>query len=95
MASMPELAPSDRNRFLETSSVITRIEYTRDRISYSTYAGSSDLLRLTRKPGKIAVDGIVLTEQSETDGNGYTWKELAAGGVLHLKHSGKEVVISF
>ena len=36
MASMPELAPSDKNRFLGTSSLVTNIQYQKDRIIYST-----------------------------------------------------------
>jgi hypothetical protein len=93
MASMPELAPSDKNRFLGATSLVTNILYQKDRIIYSTYAGSSDVLHLTTKPLKISVDGIEMKEAGIDGREGYTWKPLTAGGVLHLKHSGKKVIV--
>ena len=93
MASMPELAPSDRNRFLGTSSLVTNILYQKDRIIYSTYDGSSDVLRLTSKPQKITADGIELKDSAIAGPEGYGWQPLNVGGVLNLKHSGKKVII--
>jgi hypothetical protein len=93
MASMPELAPSDKNRFLGTSSLVTNILYQKDKIIYTTYAGASDVLRLTTKPDKITVDGSELKESAMAGPEGYAWKPLTIGGVLRIKHSGKEVII--
>jgi hypothetical protein len=93
MASMPELAPSDKNRFLGTSSLVTNILYQKDKIIYTTYAGASDVLRLTSKPEKITVDGSELKESAMTGPEGYLWQPLTIGGVLRIKHSGKEVII--
>jgi len=56
MAALPELAPSDKNRFLGTSSVVTFISYNHVAISYSTYDSATDMLRLTAKPDKITCD---------------------------------------
>jgi hypothetical protein len=95
MASMPELAPSNKNRFLGTSSLVTDIQYQKDRMIYTTYAGASDVLRLKSKPQKITVDGIELKEADTSGSEGYTWKPLNIGGALHLKHSGKKVIIFF
>jgi hypothetical protein len=94
MTSMPGLAPSDKNRLLGTSSLVTNILYQGDKIIYSTYAGASDVLRLTSKPEKITVDGTELKEAATADSEGYSWKPLSAGGVLRLKHSGIKVIIS-
>jgi hypothetical protein len=92
MASMPELAPSDKNRFLGTTSLVTSILYERDKISYSTFSGAADVLRLTSKPKKITVDGIEL-EKATPGSTGYEWKTLTSGGVLRIIHSGKKVII--
>jgi hypothetical protein len=93
MASMPELAPTDKNRFLGTTSLVTNILYQKDRIIYSTYGAGADILRLTDKPKKITVDGIELKESTGVDTVGYTWNVSDVGGVLRVKHSGKEVTI--
>jgi hypothetical protein len=93
MASMPELAPSNKNRFLGTSSLVTNIHYQDDRILYSTFAGASDVLHLVSKPKKITVDGLNLKEAEDPDSEGYLWKPLSGGGVLRLKHIGIKVII--
>jgi hypothetical protein len=94
MASMPELAPPGKNRFLGTTSLVTDIRYERDMISYSTYSGSSDVLHLVSKPGKITVHGVNMKEAMAPDSVGYSWKPLSSGGILRLKHTGKKVIIS-
>ncbi len=93
MASMPELAPSDKNKFLGTTSLVTNIVYQKERVNYSTYGGGADVLRLTGKPTEITVDGIELKEATGEDTEGYTWEVSDIGGVLRVKHSGKEVTI--
>ncbi len=93
MAATPELAPSNKNRFLGTSSLVTNILYEKDRISYSTFKGASDVLRLTSKPDKITVDGKNLEEAAAVEKDSYSWKPLSSGGVLRLRHSGMKVII--
>jgi hypothetical protein len=92
MASMPELAPANKNRFLGTTSLVTDIDYERDKISYSTFSGAADVLRLTSKPARITVDGIELGKAA-TGSTGYEWKPLASGGVLRIIHTGRKVMI--
>jgi hypothetical protein len=93
MASLPELAPSNKNRFLGTSSLVTNILYEKDRIIYSTFKGASDVLRLTAKPEKITIDGMNLKEAASADSDGYSWTPLTSGGILRLKHSGVKVIL--
>jgi hypothetical protein len=95
MAAMPELAPSHRNRFLSTTSIVKSISYKPEAVSYSTYGLANDVLRLTRKPVKVTCDGAALKEYSESNKEGYKWKPLAIGGVLQLEHSGRNVDIYF
>ncbi len=95
MAAMPELAPSHKNRFLGTSSVITFIEYKPDFINYSVYSSATDILRLMQKPVKITCDGTELKESVDINSEGFNWKTLSAGGVLQIKHTGRKISIFF
>ena len=52
---MPELAPSGKNRFLGSTSVVTSIEYRPESITYTTYDPAKDILRLKQKPVKITL----------------------------------------
>jgi len=93
MAAMPELAPSNKNRFLSSTSVVTAMEYQHEGIKYSTYSSGTDVLRLMQKPAGIKCDGIVMDETHEANADGYIWKPLEKGGVLQIRHSGKNIQI--
>jgi hypothetical protein len=95
MAAMPELAPSHRNRFLGTTSVVTSIQYKPGLINYATYKAGTDLLRLVRKPSKIECEGNVLKESPGNKQEGFSWKALSTGGVLRITHFGKKVGVYF
>jgi hypothetical protein len=95
MAAMPELAPAGKNRFLGSTSVVTSIKYVADSIIYSTYDPATDVLRLKKKPVKVTSDGTELKESGGTDKEGYSWRDLSSGGVLQVKHKGKDVRIFF
>lgn len=95
MAAMPELAPSDRNRFLGTTSVVTKIEYLETYVRYSTYAEAKDVLRLKVKPLSVKCNGLALTESSELTKDSYFWEPLSEGGVLRISHQGNNIEITF
>jgi hypothetical protein len=95
MAALPELAPSHKNRFLSSTSIVSSIKYKPDAITYSTYDSATDILRLKQKPVKITCDGTELRGSDESNKGGYTWKPLPTGGVLHIIHTGKNTDISF
>lgn len=95
MASMPELAPASKNRFLKTSSVVTSINYSPESISYSTYGEAEDMLRLIKKPCLIKCDGVKLREKSDGTAGNFSWEPLNTGGVLTISHAGKNVEIEF
>jgi hypothetical protein len=94
MAAMPELAPSDKNRLLGTTSLVTSIKYKREAISYSTYGSATDILRLTKKPVRITCDGNELKKITEGMIEGYIWKPFPSGGELHITHTGRNIEIS-
>jgi len=93
MAAMPELAPSHKNKFLGTTSVVTSIQYGTGTIGYSTYGSATDILRLTRKPEKIECDGRELKESPDSKMEGFSWKALSSGGTLQILHVGNKVEI--
>jgi hypothetical protein len=95
MATMPELAPSSKNRFLGTTSLVTSISYKPEAINYSTYGSATDVLRLTKKPGKVTCEGIELNESDEVNIEGYKWRLLYGGGELQITHTGRNLEISF
>jgi hypothetical protein len=93
MYAFPELAPSDKNRFLGTSSVVTSINYRPDSIMYFTYDRATDILRLKQKPLRITCEGKELMESLDKNSEGFSWKDMGAGGVLKIKHEGKKIII--
>jgi hypothetical protein len=95
MAVMPELAPSHKNRFLGTTSVVTLINFKQEAINYTTFNSATDILRLTRKPGKITCDGTEMKETNDANSEGFNWKTLPTGGVLQIKHTGRKIGILF
>lgn len=95
MAAAPELAPSDADHLLRTSSVVTRIAYGPGAVSYTVYdPASQEELRLASKPVRVTAEGTVLREITSLSEDGWTWRALGKGGVLSIKKSaGKSVRI--
>jgi hypothetical protein len=94
MSAMPGLAPSDKNKFLGSASVVTAITYESNRITYKTYGASSDILHLLKKPEKITVDGTEIKESGELQNDGFLWIPLNTGGELKISHKGRVVLIN-
>lgn len=93
MAARPELAPSEKNRFLGSSSIVTRIVYTISSVNYTTFNGSADVLRLSTKPSLIKCDGEIINEKPAGDIDGFMWEPLNVGGILRISHKGSNVGI--
>ncbi|MEP7279898.1 MAG: hypothetical protein ABI813_14705 [Bacteroidota bacterium] len=95
MAAMPELAPSDQNRLLSSTSVVQTIKYKPEEVRYTTFGAATDVLRLTSKPQKITCERVNLQEVADPKAEGYRWESLAVGGVLKVNHKGKQVSIGW
>lgn len=95
MAAMPELAPSSKNRFLKSSSVVTSINYSPESIIYATYGEAEDILRLIKKPRSVKCEGKKLPKINDGTADSFSWKPLDSGGVLTVRHGGKNVEIMF
>jgi hypothetical protein len=87
MAAAPQLAPDNEDHLLKSSSIVKKITYNPEAISYSVFdAASRELFRLTSKPKQVLVDGKVLDEVSDGNAVGWTWKPLDRGGVVGIHH---------
>ena len=95
IAAAPELAPSDADHLLRSSSVVTRITYGPGAVSYTVFDTSSlDELRLTSIPKRVTVDGNILLEAQSTARDGWTWLGMERGGVLTIRQrTGKSIRI--
>jgi len=97
MGSYPELAPSDRNHMLKTSSVIRRITYFNDAINYYAFDNRHrETFRLLKKPVKVVAGGAPQPEVDCPCKIGWNWHELKNGGILIIStDSGNETSIIF
>jgi hypothetical protein len=108
MAAMPELAPANQDHLLSTTSVVQHIFYqgqmgkyyypmAKDtqsiQLHYTVYdSAGTELVRLLNKPSGVLFDERRAVENKE--GEGYTWKAFAKGGLLTVRRSkAKNVVI--
>jgi hypothetical protein len=82
---VPEWAPPGQNHLLGTSSVVTRVNYDSNSVSYTTFdSGSTETLRLAFTPTGVLVDGAPLPQRSDLTEPG--WCFTASNGVLRLRH---------
>lgn len=100
MAAVPDLAPSDEDHILKSSSVVQSVTYGTGQIDYETFdAASQELLRVTTfTPSGVTAGGSALTHRSSVSDldslDGWTY---GAGGdiatILRVKHSSSGVVV--
>jgi hypothetical protein len=95
MAAAPQLAPDNADHLLRTNSIVKKITYKPDGISYTTFdSASKETFRLTSKPTEITVNGVAVEEVADENSNGWTWQSLATGGVLKINQaSGNKIEI--
>lgn len=96
MATAPQLAPSDADHMLKTSSIVQNIVYQSHKITYNTFDhASNDLFRLTSKPKKININGKRLNEVNDKIKEGWFWYPLDKGGILTINQRlGNSIEIS-
>ena len=87
MAAYPIVAPDSSNHLLESSSVITYMQYLPYEIHYNSYDDSStETLRLASKPLEVKAGGVSLNELGSLISEGWTWTPYPLGGVLKVRH---------
>ena len=97
MGSLPEYAPAGEDHVLRSSSVVQKVEYGRKRLNYTTFlADSSEVIRLSYEPKRVAAGGRVLGMAQEPGRDSYALEHLGNGDyVVRLHHvSAKDVAIS-
>ncbi len=96
MASMPEFAPIGEDHLLRSSSVVQSVAYSKGAVSYRTFAESStEVLRLSYKPGHIGAGGQELKNAGVLSANSYTLTAVQNGDyVVSVRHeSARDVQI--
>jgi hypothetical protein len=84
--AVPTWAPQDSAHFLGTSSVVSKIRYARDAVSYSTFdAAADDVLRLDFVPTTVTAGAQTLLPVSDLSHDGYSFD--AATHVMRVHHA--------
>jgi hypothetical protein len=84
--AVPEWAPVDESHLLGSSSAVTKIQYHKNSVTYSTFdAESTEVLRLDFIPEFVTADGVALTRRENLEQDGYTLDE--STHVLRIRHS--------
>ncbi len=97
MGAVPEWAPPREDHLLTTTSVVTRIDYSSERVSWTTFdADAIETLRLRSAPASVTVGGATLRERVDLDDEGFVARSIAGGGVaLQVRHRSEgEVVVT-
>lgn len=96
MAAIPSLAPRGQSHLLGSTSVVQRVAYGHDRISYRTFdADATEVLRLAFRPVSVRAGGLALRRETSLGGAGYSVEALSGGGFvvrIHHVNSGGVVV---
>lgn len=83
--AVPEWAPADESHLVGSSSVVTKIAYSKGAVTYSTFDESStDVLRLNFAPESVWAGGRRLSRRSDLNQEGYTLDESTS--VLRIRH---------
>ncbi|MHB1939066.1 MAG: hypothetical protein ACYCOR_21225 [Acidobacteriaceae bacterium] len=95
MGALPELAPIGANHILHSSSVIQKVSYGPQRISYKTFdSEGTQVLRLKFKPARISAGGVMLVERKDLKEPGYTLEPCAQGDyIVRLRYQGSHEVV--
>jgi hypothetical protein len=83
--AVPEWAPADESHLLGSGSVVTRINYGKGSVTYSTFGPeSTDVLRLDFVPEFVTADGHPMSRRKDLDQSGYMFDE--STHVLRIRH---------
>ncbi|HVY76645.1 MAG TPA: hypothetical protein VG890_17575 [Puia sp.] len=95
MAAAPQLAPDNSDHLLSTSSIVKKIAYRPESITYTVFdSASTETFRLRSKPVKIRINGNILEEVRDDQSKGWVWQSLDRGGVLTIRHQGSDIEIT-
>jgi hypothetical protein len=85
--AVPGWSPADESHLLGSSSVVAKISYGKDSVTYSTFdPDSTDVLRLDFVPSAISANGKDLNRRKDLEQSGYVFDD--ATRVLRIRHDG-------
>ena len=83
--AVPEWAPADESHLVGSSSVVTKINYGKGSVTYSTFdPESSDVLRLDFVPEFVTANGKLLSRRKDLDQPGFVFDDSTR--VLRIRH---------
>jgi hypothetical protein len=86
--AFPEWAPADESHLLGSLSVVTKIKYTADSVTYTTFDESSkDVLRLNFAPDAVLADGKPMKRVTSLDQEGYVLDDTTHVLRIHHEHA--------
>jgi hypothetical protein len=87
-SAVPEWAPPHENHILYSEGILRDVQYSPDRIKYSATSGNGiEFLRLAFKPGKIALNGVVISRSGHMKEDSYSVKDLGKGDyAITIRH---------
>ncbi len=107
-AVIPQLAPSDEDHILSSTSVIQFAEYKNSpykkhrfdqnvlsvKLEYNTYDKQGrEVIRLTQKPLRVLFNGKAVSEMINDNAPGFKWQELETGGILFVNRTNADEII--
>ncbi len=98
MGAIPEFAPQGQNHLLRSSSVVRKVQYGTNAISYETFdPDATEVLRLNQAPAHVNAGGNELVRMDVLKAGGYTIRNLPGGGVaVRVEHAGaRDVTVSW
>jgi hypothetical protein len=92
MASVPEWSPPGENHLIRSSSVVRKVNYSPQELSYSTFdENATEVLRLAFHPTHVTANGAPLRERPDSTGPGWTFD--ARTQVLRVRHEKAQNVL--
>lgn len=94
IGALPELAPVGQNHLLRSSSVVQKVGYGTNSISYKTFdSNATEVLRLAFTPKGIVAGGIELKLREDLKEDGFTLQALAGGdSILRVRHQNARAI---
>lgn len=85
--------PPSINKFLVPDVPADKVKNTL--INYRTFDDqSTEIIRMTKKPGSVLVNRKEITESSDNESEGWSWMALSKGGILTIRHrNGNRVAV--
>ena len=95
MGALPELAPIAENHILRSTSVIQKVHYDANQVSYKTFdAAAASVLRLRFKPLKITAGATSLKQRGDLKDAGFTVDATDHGDyIVRIRHEGANEVM--